>query len=371
MDCSDMKKIWLVVIALCVVSNTHQLCYCANAKPQVPCFFIFGDSLSDGGNNNKLSTWAKVNYPPYGIDYPNGPTGRFCNGRTTVDILAEYLGFNNSIPAFASSKGFKIREGVNYASGSAGILKRTGRHMGVNISLRKQLKYHRMILTRLADKFGSKKAAIRHLNKCLYWVGTGSNDYINNYFSPQFYSTSSQYNPEQFATLLIEQYRHHIMRLYKYGATKVALVGLGRIGCTPNSLALHKTNGSHCVDHMNNAVQYFNVKLLTLVDQLNTNLTNAKFIYINTYGMGGGDPTAAGFKVWDVGCCPVNNVGQCVPLEKPCENRRDYVFWDSFHPTEAINMITASRIYNAYDLSDSYPMDVNKLVQLSMDEAIY
>jgi len=30
-------------------------------------------------------------YPPYGIDFPQGATGRFCNGRTTTDILGPLL----------------------------------------------------------------------------------------------------------------------------------------------------------------------------------------------------------------------------------------------------------------------------------------
>lgn len=41
----------------------------------------------DSGNNNNLETIAKVNYPPYGIDFPGGPTGRFTNGRTIADIM--------------------------------------------------------------------------------------------------------------------------------------------------------------------------------------------------------------------------------------------------------------------------------------------
>lgn len=55
-------------------------------KPAVPCYFVFGDSLVDSGNNNNLATDAKVNYWPYGIDFPKGPTGRFCNGRTIADV---------------------------------------------------------------------------------------------------------------------------------------------------------------------------------------------------------------------------------------------------------------------------------------------
>lgn len=52
-----------------------------------PGVFIFGDSLSDSGNNNFLPTLAKSNYPPYGIDFPQGPTGRFSNGKLTVDLI--------------------------------------------------------------------------------------------------------------------------------------------------------------------------------------------------------------------------------------------------------------------------------------------
>lgn len=58
--------------------------------PQVPCYFIFGDSLVDDGNNNQLSSLAKANYFPYGIDFPGGPTGRFSNGKTTVDVIGEF-----------------------------------------------------------------------------------------------------------------------------------------------------------------------------------------------------------------------------------------------------------------------------------------
>ncbi|CAI0475427.1 unnamed protein product [Linum tenue] len=105
----------------------------AAADPQVPCFFIFGDSLNDCGNNNHINTKAKANYKPYGIDFPDGATGRFTNGRTTVDFLAEHLGFDNPIPPFTTAKGEKILQGINYASGSAGILDETGKHL-VNIT---------------------------------------------------------------------------------------------------------------------------------------------------------------------------------------------------------------------------------------------
>lgn len=56
--------------------------------PKVPAIFVFGDSLVEVGNNNFLSTMAKSNYFPYGIDYGSaGPTGRFSNGKTIIDFV--------------------------------------------------------------------------------------------------------------------------------------------------------------------------------------------------------------------------------------------------------------------------------------------
>lgn len=50
--------------------------------------FVFGDSSVDPGNNNRLKTDAKSNFPPYGVDFYGGrPTGRFSNGRLATDFI--------------------------------------------------------------------------------------------------------------------------------------------------------------------------------------------------------------------------------------------------------------------------------------------
>lgn len=53
--------------------------------------FVFGDSLTEVGNNNYLQlSLAKSNYPHYGIDFTGGKaTGRFTNGRTIGDIVCK------------------------------------------------------------------------------------------------------------------------------------------------------------------------------------------------------------------------------------------------------------------------------------------
>lgn len=87
---------------------------CSQAQePQVPCFFIFGDSLVDNGNNNGILTLARANYRPYGIDFPQGVTGRFTNGRTYVDALGNCIQKNvlHSLPILSIQLPFgKINE---------------------------------------------------------------------------------------------------------------------------------------------------------------------------------------------------------------------------------------------------------------------
>lgn len=53
--------------------------------------YVFGDSLTEVGNNNYLNSLARSDYPWYGVDYNGGqPTGRFTNGRTIGDIICIY-----------------------------------------------------------------------------------------------------------------------------------------------------------------------------------------------------------------------------------------------------------------------------------------
>jgi hypothetical protein len=80
MDTVELRRLACLVAAAAVAL----LATVARCDPQVPCYFIFGDSLVDSGNNNYI---ARANYPPYGVDFPGGSSGRFTNGLTTVDVI--------------------------------------------------------------------------------------------------------------------------------------------------------------------------------------------------------------------------------------------------------------------------------------------
>lgn len=278
---------------------------------------------------------------PYGIDFPNGPTGRWTNGKTAADIIGKLLGLKNIIPSFLTANDSEILNGVNYASGSSGILDETGKHAGENVDMNKQLKNHQAIISRIINIFGrNESAAYEHLNKCLYVVVTGSNDYINNYFMPNNYNSSRMYSPPRFANVLIKQFAQQLRQLYNFGARKVGLHSISSVGCTPNATALYGTNNSICVDHMNFAVNFFNRRLTPLVLRLNSELKNATFIQVGSLGY---DPATItpGVNVTLTTCCKLNELGYCIPNQRACHNRNLAIFWDAFHPTEIVNQIAA------------------------------
>lgn len=169
-DWTIMDRIkWLVTLMSLVMWSDHGRRR-ATATPQVSALWVFGDSLVDNGNNNYLSSLAKANFYPYGIDSIRGPTGRFSNGKNVIDYLGTYhlIIFSSSLslslytptlklyyslilyisnikinylhaadllnvpspPPFAdpSTSGVRLIGGVNYASAAAGILDESGQH---------------------------------------------------------------------------------------------------------------------------------------------------------------------------------------------------------------------------------------------------
>ncbi|KAJ0081435.1 hypothetical protein Patl1_10328 [Pistacia atlantica] len=267
----DIKIGWAFVNILMLISTMQQ---CVLGLSQVPCFFIFGDSLSDSGNNNLLATLTKANYLPYGNDFAIGPTGRFCNGETRVDVIDKFLGFVNYIPPFAMATSYTLRV-LNYAFSGSGILDHTGGNLGEHISLNQQLQNHKVTIKSIVAKLGTIDSATQYLNQCLYTVGMGTNDYANNYFSTLFSLKSLLFlNFSQFCNSLC------LFLCLCYNELDFAR-SWSEEDCTPYTINVFPVNITGCVENLNHAAKLFNKKLKSLVDQLNTNLSDAKFIYVN------------------------------------------------------------------------------------------
>ncbi|XP_050215438.1 GDSL esterase/lipase At1g71250 [Mercurialis annua] len=357
-----MGGVLLVSLVLTVVVTDNGVV----ASAKVPAMFVFGDSLVDNGNNNYLSSIAKADYYPYGIDYAMGPTGRFSNGKTFVDLLGEMIGVPYPIAySDPAATGARLLGGVNYASAAAGILDESGQQYGERYSLSQQVLNFESNLNELRRMLNGTNLT-EFLSKSLAVLVFGSNDYINNYLMPSIYSSSFNYSPPEFANLLLNTYARQLYALYSVGLRKFLIAGIGPLGCIPNQRGSGQSPPDRCVDYVNQILGSFNEGLKSLVDQLNKSCKGSIFAYGNTYAAVGdilNNPSTYGFSVADRGCCGIGrNRGQitCLSFVVPCANRNSYVFWDAFHPTQAVNSILAKRAYTGTP-RDCYPINVQQM----------
>ncbi|GJN00118.1 hypothetical protein PR202_ga17281 [Eleusine coracana subsp. coracana] len=323
---------------------------------KAPVIYIFGDSMSDVGNNNYLLlSIAKCNYPWYGIDYKSGfPTGRFTNGRTIGDIMAAKFGVPPP-PPFLSlyMTDDAVLSGVNFASGGAGILNETGLYFVQYLSFDNQISSFEEIKNAMIVKVG-KKATEEAVNGAIFQIGLGSNDYVNNFLRP-FMADGIFYTHDEFISLLMDTMELQLTRLYNLGARHIWFSGLAPLGCIPSQRVLSDT-GKDCLEEVNEYAVAFNAAATGLVEGLNAKLPGARMVLADTYSVVMDlidNPQKYGFKTSHTSCCDVDTTvgGLCLPTAQLCADRKDYVFWDAYHTSDAANQIIADRLFD--DMVDS------------------
>lgn len=318
-------------------------------KELFPAYFIFGDSLVDVGNNNYIITLAKATCLPFGIDFPLGPTGRFCNGKVVTDILCENLCLPFPPPYLSpTTRGKAILQGVNYASGAAGIIASTGYNFIGRVDLDTQLAWFANTVQELQQQLGVSGAQ-NLLSRSLVSTTIGANDYVNNYLLLGSL-TSLQYTPPHYQQFLLSKFTTQLRKLYELGARNVLVFSIGPIGCIPSQLACRSVNGE-CSEFVNNLALNFNDGLKSVLSQLNSQLPGSRFMYAESFHpvfAYRSNPQQYGFKFGAKACCGggrFNGQVLCLPILEPCPDRLDYVFWDAYHPTEGINRLLGNLLY--------------------------
>ncbi|KAL0384940.1 UNVERIFIED_CONTAM: GDSL esterase/lipase [Sesamum radiatum] len=312
--------------------------------------FIFGDSLSDVGNNNYLAkSLARASLPWYGIDFGNGlPNGRFSNGRTVADIIGDKMGLPRP-PAFLDpslNEDLILENGVNYASGGGGILNETGSYFVQRLGLYKQIELFQGTQELIRGKIGESEAE-KFFQEARYVVALGSNDFINNYLMP-VYSDSWTYSDNTFLQYLMETLRNQLTILHGLGARKLMVFGLGPMGCIPLQRVL-STSGE-CQDRTNKLALSFNQAASQLVNELSSSLPNATFRFGDAYDVVNdiiSNPNNYGFSNADSPCCSFGKIRPaltCIPASTLCKDRSKYVFWDEYHPSDRANELIASEM---------------------------
>ncbi|XAR64213.1 Triacylglycerol lipase, partial [Bertholletia excelsa] len=335
-SCSIVMVFLFVLVFLCF-SNIVAL----NAT--FPAVILFGDSIVDQGNNNYLRTFVKCDFPPYGKDFPGGvPTGRFCNGKTPADLIAQKLGIKEFVPAYLDPnlQPEDLLTGVSFASGGTGFDPETSTITSV-LSPSDQLQMFREYIVKLESVAGEEKTS-NILANGLFLLVAGTNDLTNTYFTVG--QRRLQYDVSSYADFLAASASQFTKEIYKLGARKILVFGAPPIGCLPVQRTLAGGVGRECVEPRNQAAQLYNSKLSAALDSLNRSLNKAepksRVIYVDIYS-----PLLDiiqnhkkyGFAVVDKGCCGTGKLEVailCNKLTKTCPDASSHLFWDIFHPTE-------------------------------------
>ncbi|XP_049387956.1 GDSL esterase/lipase 5-like [Solanum stenotomum] len=331
----------LCIFVLVAYFATPILCI-RNHIHQPPALFVFGDSIFDPGNNNYINTTAtfQANYLPYGESFFKYPTGRNSNGRLIPDFISEYANFPFIPPYFEIGKKH-FDHGVNFASGGSGCLAETSR--GFVIDLKTQLKNFENVTQLLKKKVG-KTESHKILANAVYFFSSGSNDVFAHLAAN---STSPNFDQE-YLQIIMGNLTSVLKGVYREGGRKFVMLNLGPLGCIPTIRALNfqkgVTNGS-CMEEVTNMAKFFNSALPEMLKKLEKQLPGFKYTIFNFFKVFADsidNPTKYGFKISETACCgtgPFRGVLSCggkrqVKEYELCNNVKDYLFFDSSHPSE-------------------------------------
>ncbi|KEH16641.1 GDSL-like lipase/acylhydrolase, partial [Medicago truncatula] len=238
---------------------------------------------------------------------------------------------------------------------------------GKYITLTEQIKlFGREIKRDLTSKVRYSTELSDHLQKSIFIISAGSNDYINNFLQPRFYDSSKFYQPKPFAEHLIENFSQQLKTLYVLGARKIVVFEIGPIGCIPAISRTHEHTGE-CMEEANKMALYFNEKLSAMLKNLTSSLPGSTFVLGQSYSIIIDlykNPSIYGLIDGRNPCCTTwqHGTSACIPFLRPCMNPSKHIFWDAFHLTEVVYSVVASRCFR--NSSSCSPVSIQELVKI-------
>ncbi|XP_047312887.1 GDSL esterase/lipase At4g28780-like [Impatiens glandulifera] len=342
-------SLWILLLLVIVAVSRLDL---VESDP-LQAIYIFGDSTMDVGTNNHLKdSLARSDMPFNGIDFPfSQPTGRFSNGHNTADLIVRLFGENRSPSPFLTllshQSTFKadIMKGVNFASGGSGILKETGNYtLKEVVPLEVQIDQFSTVCSNITQLLGSDKGNSL-INSSLYIISVGSNDF----FDYQRLNLSASIPRDALLASLHQTYARQLKRLYCLGARKFGIVSVPPIGCCPFERAVY--GGGECVDDMNAFALDFYELTRSMLENLSRKFPDFEYSLGNAYNMTMtmlNNPILFGIREAKTACCGQGKFNGEVPCNKSaslCPDRKEYLFWDMFHPTQAVSQLAALTLY--------------------------
>ncbi|GMI80140.1 GDSL-motif lipase 7 [Hibiscus trionum] len=329
-----------------------------NITFDLPALYVFGDNFVDAGNNNYLHIpEIQSNYSPYGIDFGEKPTGRYTNGRTVADFIAQFVGLPFPPPVLSLSKQDKRvpQTGLNYASGYTGIYEIYENQYDPMLALRAQVEMFNKTTKKLQRQFGSKQSFSNYMSESLFFINAISFD-----LDEAWGGLDYVYGDYYYSQLILKDFSTHLQTLYRLGARKIVVNNALPIGCQP-----HLNKGGDCYIGGNERALFFNPMLSNFTKDLRSKLPGLQLVLVDLYKIFDDvfkSPASYGFTNVKSPCCSTADLNdQCIPNAELCNDRSSYVFFDAINPTESMHFLWARRLLK--DSSVSYPINLIQLIQ--------
>lgn len=291
--------------------------------PSYPAMYVFGDSLSDTGNDLIASAPITIPaIPPSVTPYATYWKGRFSNGPVAVEYLWKLIGRKNNaeVTPFLADQNLDNKSGVSFAFGGSSS----------GISTQTPLGFTVPGLLGQVNLYGQALAGKKARPNALYVVWSGSNDYLQNI----------TYSPD----VVVGNVTTAIRALYAQGAREFLVPNLPDMGITPFAIAQGRGAFYTTLSKQHNAL------LETSLRTLSRQLPKANIARVDVYALGEA-LLASGLVSADVPALAYLFVDNHPEVAVSClftnpATCRDvpqhgflppFLFWDVMHPTTQVH----------------------------------
>lgn len=293
--------------------------------------FVFGDSLSDTGNDFVASSAQRLTpaIPPSVTPYTTYWKGRFSNGPVAVEYLWDLINKRpgTEVAPFLATYSLVAKAGVSFAFGGSSSGVTTATPIGLTVpGLLGQVQMFRTAL-------GERRAPAEGL----YVVWSGANDYLQRLTS----------NP----SVVVGNVVQGIRQLYGFGARSFLVPNLPDMGLTPLVQAQGASSAFTQLSKDHNAV------LSSAIAALAAELPGVRLVTVDVLGLSASLVAAGQISTMvpaleylapgkGAADCLVRNPATCIDVNLSAF-LPPFLFWDVLHPTTQIHGLIGTAMHSA------------------------
>lgn len=325
---NHLRALWRT---LCLVLCVALLPTAWAGQVKYPALYVFGDSLSDTGNDFLVTSGMNLvpAIPPSNTPYATYWQGRFSNGPVAAEYLWRLIGRKNNaeLAPSVTDPMLNTKPALSFAFGGSASGVSTPTPMGFTVPG----------LLGQVGQFTTALKGRKASHKALYLVWSGSNDYLQNL-------TDSPYT-------VVANVTAAIRGLHQAGARDFLVPNLADLGLTPFAKAQNLGPQFTQISRQHNAL------LKSALNALERELRGVRIVTVDVYKLGEtllstglivDDVPAVEFLAPGQGAatCLFTNPATCVDVAQPAF-MPPFLFWDAMHPTTQVHGVIGTAMFAA------------------------